>query len=397
MSQTTLSQSAHPAQQTVLADEISFSQYLHDIWRAKWIILAGAALAALGMLVGLLLVPRDYSLDYTFDLRSRSLHSAQVRKLLAWTYGQEDVQRLVRLLESQGRQAYARKLARRASRPDQLAKMLDLDTVPYYLHPQYALDVQKANPALLEQITASSLQLLVLRVSSDNKDLTAQVGPTLERDLQASLARGLFLEHVDSLVSECRSQISALHDQGVVLAEDLRQAKAVHAALSQIPPQPVGGTAGPVVLNFDLGGKGEFLPLATQVTASQVRLIEIQEKQVRHDRDLAFQQARLGLLTQLRGQLTGLPPDQSIVRVREYLQQARAGQEGAALADVAASLLSAHEDLVATLEPVNPQPRILTGSLKIPQRVGLTLAGTLVALTLLVWLAAVLRRSQYAL
>jgi len=262
-------------------DEISLIDYFRVVWKHKYLILLGSVLPALLVALILFSWPRKFKTTYVYDVIDQGIHDVSnwsldeknYNVLLDRFYSGENVNKIVSKLRENGLDRYA-ELMNRAGGKEDLKKLVDFEVLPPYI------DLSKVNvlePAKLGHIRGLKAQLLYMTITARGKNDIPKIGSVIRDNFENVVPVYSIAQSIINAIREYKARMAGVEENRFSHELALKTNKLILGKLKNIKTETSDKTEGNVILQFDVGGKSEYLPLAYQIQAAESKIVELEE------------------------------------------------------------------------------------------------------------------------
>jgi len=348
----------------IYEDEINLIDYFLVLWKHKWLILLGSVLPAL--IVGLFLFssPGNYEVTYVYDVRDDvrddvsgwNLNEQNYNVLISRFYSEENLSKITNKLRENGFNEYAKLIGIARNSLDALQGLLKFEPVPSYID----LSKEKVNnPEQLTQIQKLTAQLLNITIVGKSKENLAKIAMVIRDNFEKVIPIYSTEQQVVDAINRYRTQMANIEAVRFSLDLSVKTNKAVLERLKKIDLGIPDKSEDNVILQFDIGGKSEYLPLGYQIRAAEAKIVELEENigvneaKFNHYKNLSALGERLAAelkdkasayytIEQYHTFLTGLTGDYKTDEIKDYL----------------ASYIKKIENRISASTPVSQTPKI---------------------------------------
>ena len=344
-------------------DEINLIDYFRVFWKRKYFILLGSVLPAL--LVGLILFfrPRDYKVTYVYDVKDQSVYDISswnldeknYKVLLDRFYSEGNINRIVNKLQKNGLAKYA-ELISKAGKGEDLKKFVDFEVLPPYV------DISKAkitDPNKLEQIRQLKALLLKLTIIGRPKSDIPKISLVIRDNLESVIPVYFVEEHLNTAMQEYRAKMADIEENRFNLELALKRDKSILAKLKNIKAGTSDKTEGRIILEFDVGGRSEYLPVEYQIQATESGAIQLEEQIAANEKKYSYYDDLLTLNKKLFAELKDkTSPYYTIQQFHSFLTDLADSYKSKDLKDHLNSLIKKIENRVSAGAPVTEEPKV---------------------------------------
>lgn len=220
-------------------DEIDLIDYFRVLWRRKYFIVLGSVLPALIVFLFLFFSPGDYKLTYLYDT---GLTEKNYKTLLDKFHSKENLDKLTARLRENEFDEYAQGISKT----------------------QIQLEI---SDALLNMIIIGSPEEYMQRISSIVRDNFEKVIPIYDTK-----------QELNTTIINLKTKIADIEENKFDLELELKRKSAVLKKMKNLQPSDPNKIPGGIILQIDeISQNSEYLPLAYQIQATDVNIINIEE------------------------------------------------------------------------------------------------------------------------
>jgi len=262
-------------------DEINLIDYFMVVWKRKCFILLGSIIPAL--LVGLIIfsLPRHYTITYTYDVEDQfkdqlkgqfgrrsavditnwNLSQKNYNVLLSRFYSKENLSRIATRSRQAGLGQYTESISRAIGLTG-LENLVKFEASPSYIDLD---EVDQRDPANLEQIRQLEAQLLNVTITGTTPKNVSKISLVIRDNLENIIPVYLIAEQLNVGMRGLRTKMADIEKEKFALELRLDKSKSILAKLKKAKTEPVARTTSDIVLQFDVGGRSEYLPIEYQI------------------------------------------------------------------------------------------------------------------------------------
>lgn len=285
----------------VYEDEINLMDYVLVLWKRKWFIFFASVSPALLVALAIFLGPRDYKTTYTYDVRDQStnpstspftfpftspstspstmevsnwnLNEKNYTILLSRFYSRENLDRIINRLQQAGFNEYAESMSN-AREKGQLENLLKFEVSPPFID---MAETKETDVAKLEAIRSLEAQLLSLTITANSKEDIHEISSVIIDNLETVTPVYLVAELLNRSAREFKARMAGIEKNKFSLQLALRMTNSALAKLKEMDTEALNIVRSDVMLQFDVGGKSEYLPVRYQIQAAESKAIELEE------------------------------------------------------------------------------------------------------------------------
>ena len=278
--------------QEYVEDEINLMDYFMVIWKRKWFILVGSIVPVL--ITGLIIyfLPRDYTVTYTYDVKNQTtmvkdqtkdkpamdvsnwnLNEKNYDVLVSRFYSKENLDRIVNKLQQNDLNKYA-ELINNARGEKELDKLLVFEVLPPFID---IAKTKETDSAKLEELRLLEAQLLnITIITSSEKDIY-KISSVIRKNFETMIPIYHVADQLNVAIIKIRTEMAIIQENKFLLELNLGNNKNILTKLKDIKTEILNKPESDIRLQFDVGGRSEYLPIEYQVQTAESRIIQIEE------------------------------------------------------------------------------------------------------------------------
>ena len=344
-------------------DEINLIDYFIVLWKHKYFILLASVFPAL--VVGLILFswPRKYKVTYVYDVKDRGVYDVSswnldeknYNVLLDRFYSEGNINKIVDKLRKNELIKYA-VLISKAGKGEDLKKFMDFEVLPPYA------DISKAkitDPDKLEQIRQLKALLLKLTIIGRPKSDIPKISLVIRDNLESVIPVYFVEEQLNAAIQECRAAMADIEGNRFNLELDLKTNRLILAKLKNIKAGTSDKVESRITLEFDVGGRSEYLPVEYQIQAAESRAIQLEERIAADEKKYSYYDDLLGLNKKLFAELkNNTSPYYTIQQFHTFLSDLVGSSNNGELKDYLNSYIKRIENRISASAPVTGRPKV---------------------------------------
>ena len=254
-------------------DEINLIDYFLVLWRRKWLILMATFLPTLLVGVALLVYPRTYKVTYTYDVSDWNINEKNYRVLCSRFYSEENLNKIVGELRKNKLDEYAEDIKKASD--GEAKKIVKLEVSPPFID-TYGLKV--SNPDQLEKLRNMKAFLLNMTIKGKPLDGLRKMALVIKDNFEEVTPLYMIQEQLSTDIREYNTRLANIESSKFALELELKNKTEMLAELKKIDVTTLGKKEGEIVLQFDVGGRSQYLPLSYQIQAIESKIVELQGK-----------------------------------------------------------------------------------------------------------------------
>ncbi len=340
----------------IYEDEINLMDYFFVLWKRKWFILLATLLPTLLIGIALFVYPRTYKVTYVYDVNNWDISEKNYRVLCSRFYSEENLNKIIDDLKKNKLDKYAEQI-RKASYYE-VKKFVKLEVSPPFVD-VYGLKV--TNPDQLDKLRGMKAFLLDMTMTGKPLKDLGKVALVIRDNFEEVAPLYMINEQLLADIRGYNSRLANIESSKFALELDLKNKTEMLAELKKIDVTTLGKKGGEIVLQFDVGGRSQYLPLPYQVQAIESEIVELQGKlkadvaNYKYYKDLLDLNAKV--LAELNGKLAS-DNDYTINLFELFLMGLTSEYKKQELKDYLASYIKKIENRISVGVPVSENPGV---------------------------------------
>jgi hypothetical protein len=395
----------------IYEDGINLIAYFRVLWKRKWLVLVTSVLPPLVVGLVLFLGPRRYMLTYTYDIKDQcrdqfkdqfegqttmdvsnwNLDEKNYNVLLERFYSEENLSRIIVKLQQEGFSEYA-ELISNARGAKELEKLVKFEVLPPYID---LAEVEETDPTELEKIRQLKALLLNVTITGSPRKDISKISSVIRDNLENIIPVYLVAEQLNVVIRRFRAKMADIEEGKFALQLALKNGNSILAKLKNIKVETLDKTGSDIMLQFDVGGKSEYLPIGYQIQAAESRVIQLEETIKDNERKYKYYRDLLSLNERLFVEVKNkASSDYTIQQFRLFLLESAKETEKEELKDYLNSYIKRIENRIATSTPIIENPSIYAISKGTVKKSVIVFAIALVIAVCVAFLLEGLKRSE---
>ena len=400
-----------PEEANICEDEINLIDYFMVVWKRKWFILLGSIIPTL--LIGLIIffLPRHYTITYTYDVEDQfkdqlknqfarattvdisnwNLSQKDYDVLLSRFYSKENLGKIMSGLQQYGLSEYADSINDARGLKD-LEKLVKFEAFPRYIDLAKLGQTDRTN---LEQIRQLEAQLLNVTITVTTLKDISIISSVIRDNLENIIPVFLIAEQLSVGVRGLRTTMAGIEKEKFSLQLRLDKSKSIFTKLKMAKTGSVDRGSSGIVLQFDVGGRSEYLPIEYQIQTAESRIIQLEETAKDNKKKYAYYEDLLGLNEKLFAQIGSRSSSAYTIRqFQSFLIELTKEFEQQELKDYLSSYVKGVENRIAVSAPIIEEPRIYALPRGLVKKTTIVFAVLLMLTTLAAFLLESIKKSQ---
>jgi hypothetical protein len=340
----------------IYEDEISLISSFFILWKRKWLILLVTIFPTLLVGIALLVYPRTYKVTYVYDVSNWNINEKTYRVLCSRFYSEANLNRIIDKLQKNKLDKYAEQL-RKASYYG-VKKIVKLEVSPPFID-IYGLKL--TNPDQLKKLRDMKAFLLDMTMTGKPLEDLGKMALIMRDNFEEVAPLYMIQEQLSTDIRGYNSKLAEIESSKFGLELALKNNSEILAALKKIDVTTLDKKEGEIVLQFDVGGRSQYLPLSYQIQAIESKIVELKGKlkadaaNHKYYKDLLTLDAKV--LTELNAKLAA-GNGYTINLFKLFLIDLVGEYEKPELKDYLASYIKKIENRISVGIPVSKNPRV---------------------------------------
>ena len=278
--------------QEYVEDEINLMDYFMVIWKRKWFILVGSIVPVL--ITGLIIyfLPRDYTITYMYDVKDQTtmvkdqtkdkptmdvsnwnLNEKNYDVLVSRFYSKENLDRIISKLQQNDLNKYAESI-NNARGEKELDKLLVFEVLPPFID---IAKTKETDSVKLEELRLLEAQLLNITIITSFKKDICKISSVIRKNFETMIPIYHVADQLNVSINKIRTEMAIIQENKFLLQLALGKNKNILTKLKDIKTETLNKPESDIRLQFDVGGRSEYLPIEYQVQTAESRIIQIEE------------------------------------------------------------------------------------------------------------------------
>jgi len=354
----------------IYEDEINLIDYFRVLWKRRYFIVLGSVLPALIVGLFFFFLPRNYEVTYVYDVRDDvrddviddvrddisnwNLNEKNYNILINRFYSEENLNKIINVLRENGLNEYAELIRNAGNSLDALKKLLKFEAVPSYTD---LSEAKVTDPVQLEQIQKLTAQLLNMTIVGEPKEDLLKIASVIRSNLENVISTYMIQEQLSANIRTDKTMMADIESNRFSLELTLKKNKSTLEKLKSIKTQTPDKIESDIILQFDVGGRSEYLPIEYQIQAAESRIIQLEETIKENEEKYKYYKNLLDLNEQLFAEVKNKAlSDYTIQQFRLFLLESVKEVEKEELKDYLSSYTKRIENRIAASVPVTENP-----------------------------------------
>jgi hypothetical protein len=326
-------------------DEIDLVDYFKVIWKRRYLILLGSALPALLAGLSLFLSPGKYKLAYLYNT---GLTEKSYKTLLSRFYSAENFAKLSARVREDNVDGQSQGM---------IPVDVQIEASPSYFEADAAATtnmdilqkIQEVESTLLTMTIVGGSHKDVEKMSLIIRDNFEKILPIYDAEQELSIA-----------IVNSKTKMANIEENKFSLELELQKKRAISAKLKSLGSVDSNRIASGIVLQFDnVGQNSEYLPLAYQIQATDVNVVNIEETIRENEEKYNYYERLVSLNERLVGEIENQASlYYTIQQFHSWLTDIVSEYEDKELADYLNAYIKRIENVISTNTPVVEKPSV---------------------------------------
>jgi len=374
-------------------NEIDLIDYFRVLWKRKYFIFLATVLPTLIAVITLFLWPKSYKVTYVYDVRdgvrdgvrddiggwnlneknydvslSRFYSQENLTKLYdvsGWNlneknygvllnrfYSEDNLTKLMDKFQKNGLEKYAGQL----SSDDQSREFVKFEATPPFLN---LSKLTVTDPEQINKIREMEALLLNVTITGKSMQDMYKLSSVVRDNIENTLPLYMAQEQLSTSVRGYNNKLAEIENNRFSLELALKNNDGVLAGLKNVNIGGLDNRPSNIVLQFDIGGQSQYLPLGYQIQAAESKKVELEENIKIKEENYRYYKDLLDLNNKILAELGNkLPSGYTTEQFKSFLISLVAGYEKPQLKDYLNSYIRATENRIAASRPITEKPKI---------------------------------------
>jgi len=367
----------------IYEDEINLIDYFLVLWKRKWFILLATILPTLIIGAMLFLHPRTYKVTYVYDIRDDirndvsnwnldeknfsprtykvtyvydirddarddvsnwNLDEKNFSVLCSRFYSEENLNKIIS--ES------------KKNKLDRYTRQIELKVFPSFID---LSNLKVTDPDRLDKLRDMEAFLLNMTITGKPEEYLAKISLIIRHNFEKVTPLYIIREQLFASIREYNNRCANIEKTRFSLELLLNNNNEILAGLKKVDVAALDNGKSGIVLQFDVGSKGQYLPLSYQIQAVEAKIVELQGQLKADAASYKYYKDLLNLNTKVTADLSSKlasSDNYTINSFRLFLIDLVSEYEKQELKDYLASYIKKIENRISVSTPVSENPRI---------------------------------------
>jgi len=393
-------------------DEINLIDYFIVLWKRKWLILVFSILPTLVVGLTLFFLPRSYEVTYVYDVRDDvskdvrenvrddvsndvsnwNLDEKNYDVLISRFYSEENLSKIIDKLRENGLDEYAELVGKAENSLDDLKDLLKFKPLPAYI------DLSKAkitDPRQLQQIRKLTAQLLDVTIVGKPKEDLPKIASVIRENLENVIPVYMVQEQLSADMRTYKTGMADIESNRFSVELTLKTRRSALEKLKSIKTRTPDKIESDVTLQFNVGGRIEYVPLGYQIQAVESKIVELEEQVEINKGQYSYYKDLLALSEKLSAGLkSSISSYYTIQQFHSLLTKLIDNYKTEELKDYLASYIKRIENRISASVPITENPKISLVARGTTKKIAIVFAIALMLSVFAVFLLEGLKKSQ---
>ncbi|MCK5644640.1 MAG: hypothetical protein KAJ19_27830, partial [Gammaproteobacteria bacterium] len=305
---------------------------------------------------------RDYARNGVSD---RNLNEKNFNVLQNRFYSEENINKIIGKLKKDEFDEYAEHL--KNLRADTSNRFVDFEVSPSF--PDLS-KLKVTDPDQLDKLRDMKASLLNMTITEKSEDALKKVALTVRSNFEEVVPLYMIREQLSASIRDLNNKLANIENTRFSLGLALKNNTEMLAGLKKVDVTAFDNDESNILLQFDVSGQSQYLPLSYQVQAVESKIVEVQgqinanKANYKYYEDLLSLSARID--TELNDKLSS-HQNYTVEQFKSFLTDLVVKIEKQELKDYLASYIKKIENSISASIPVSKTPKtvsILKGTVK---------------------------------
>jgi len=376
----------------IYEDEINLIDYFRVLWKYKWLVVLGSLLPALIVGLAFFFSPRSYKVTYVYDVSEWNLNERNYNILINRFYSEENLNKIINKLRENGLNEYAELIRNAGNSLGALKNLLKFEPAPSYID---LSKVKVTEPERLVQIRKLTAQLLNMTIVGKPKEDLLKIASVIRGNLENVVPVYLAEEQLNATIRRYRARMADIEENRFELELALKTNGTILTKLKNIRAGTSDKTEGRITLQFDVGGRSEYLPVEYQIQAAESKAILLEEQITVNERKYSYYESLCALNEKLYAEFKSKTFSYyTIQQFHAFLTDLVDSYKDKELKDYLNSYIKRIENRISVGVPVTEKPKVYALAKGTVKRSAIVLAISLILSIFAAFLLEGLKKSR---
>lgn len=346
----------------IYADEINLIDYFLVLWKHKWFILICSVLPPMVVGLGIYRSPRNYKVTYTYDVRDDvsnwNLNGKNFNVLQSRFYSEDNLNRIIDKLQQNKLDEYAEQV--RNFKADASKKFVEFEVSPSFID---ISNLKVTDADQFEKLRDMKAFLLNMTITGKPLEDIGKIALVVRDNFEEVSPLYMIQEQLSTDIRGYNSTQADIESSRFGLELDLKSDTEMLTELKKVNIEALDEKRGEVVLQFDIGGRSEYLPLSYQIQALESKIVNLQGKLNSEDANYKYYVDLSGLSARMVAELNDKLSSSQIYTIKlfkSFLANLIKETEKQELKDHLASYIKKLENRISASAPVSKTPKTVS-------------------------------------
>jgi hypothetical protein len=294
--------------------------------------------------------------EVRYDVGNWNLDEKGYNIFVSRFYSEENLNKIANKLRENSFNEYAKSVINTTSNLNDLQKIVKFEPVPSYID---LSKVKITDAEQLKQIRKLKAQLLNVTITGKPKDKLFKIASVFRDNIEEVVPVYCIQREVANTINGYRAKMGDIERSKFNIELNLKRNKAIFAKLKEMEVEVSAKSEDNVTLQFDVGGRSEYLPLGCQIRAAEAKIIELEESIRGNTEKYNYYKNLLVLNKKMFAELKkNVSSYYSMQQYHLFLTKLIDDYESEELKDYLASYIKGIENRISTSVPISESPTI---------------------------------------
>ncbi len=290
------------------------------------------------------------------DVSNWNLNEKNYNILINRFYSEENLNKIINKLRKNGINEYAELIRNAGNGIDALKNLLKFEPVPSYID---ISEIKVTDLEQLEQIQKLTAQLLNMTIVGEPKEDLLKIASVIRSNLENLIPTYMIQEQLSANIRKFKTMMADIEINRFSLELTFKTNKFSLEKLKTIKTQTPDKIESNIILQFDVGGRSEYLPIEYQIQTAESRIIQLEERIKENEEKYKYYKNLLALNERLSAELkNNISSYYTIQQFHSFLTELIGSYEAKELKDYLSSYIKRIENRIAASVPVTENPSI---------------------------------------
>jgi len=344
----------------IYEDEINLIDYFIVLWKRKWLIFVFSVLPTLIVGLSLYLWPRSYEVTYVYDVSDAvsnwNLDEKNYNVLISRFYSEENLNKIADRLREHGLDEYAERVGNTGNSLDASKVLLKFKPLPAYID---LSETKLTDPGQLQQIRELTAQQLDVTIVGKPKEALPKIASVIRENFENVIPVYMVREQLSAEMRTYKTKMADIESNRFSIELTLKTNRSALEKLKSMKAQSPDKIERDIILQFDIGGGSEYLPLGYQVQAVESKIVELEKQITTNEGRYSHYKDLLALTEELFAELkNSIASYYTIQQFHSFLSDLVDTYPNNNLKDYLSSYIKRIENRISASAPITENPKI---------------------------------------